>query len=198
LGVTFSDSFFFLAYQIRSSNETFFSIKGVNKLLMYYLSALVGIAATFIAAMVMGYTPFQAPSQSTAVMALGQSSSSSTNQTEIVVARTPQERANLERFDQLDFDAWNNRNWTLFSEIHAPDVLVVDFSGNTTRGIEQHLQWAMAAVSAVPESKVLAHPIKIAAGNWTAVTGTLPGNATMITLAHWEDGRIAEEYLFSN
>jgi hypothetical protein len=198
LGVTFSDSFFFLAYQIRSSNETFFSIKGVSKLLMYYLSALVGIAATFIAAMVMGYTPFQAPSQSTAVMALGQSSSSSSNQTEIVVARTPQERANLERFDQLDFDAWNNRNWTLFSEIHAPDVLVVDFSGNTTRGIEQHLQWAMAAVSAVPESKVLAHPIKIAAGNWTAVTGTLPGNATMITLAHWEDGRIAEEYLFSN
>jgi SnoaL-like domain len=165
---------------------------------MYYLSALVGIAATFITAMVMGYTPFQAPSQSTAVMALEQPSSSSSNQTEIVVARTPQERANLERFDQLDFDAWNNRNWTLFSEIHAPDVLVVDFSGNATRGIEQHLQWAMAAVSAVPESKVLAHPIKIAAGNWTAATGTLPGNSTMITLAHWEDGRIAEEYLFSN
>lgn len=76
--------------------------------------------------------------------------------------------------------------------------MVVDFSGNTTRGIEQHLQWAMAAISAAPESKVLDHPIKIAAGNWTAVTGTLPGNATMITLAHWQDGRIAEEYLFSN
>jgi hypothetical protein len=29
---------------------------------MYYLSSLVGIAATFIAAIVMGYTPFQAPS----------------------------------------------------------------------------------------------------------------------------------------
>ena len=72
---------------------------------MYYLSTLVGIAATFIAAMVTGYTPFQAPSQSTAVMALEQPSSSSSNQTEIVVARTPQERANLERFDQLDFDA---------------------------------------------------------------------------------------------
>jgi hypothetical protein len=123
---------------------------------------------------------------------------SSANQTEIVVAQTPEEQANLDRFDQLDFEAWNNRNWTLFSEIHSPDVLVVDFSGNATRGGEQHLQWAMAAVAADPSGvgKILAHPIKIAAGDWTVVTGTLLGNITMVTVAHWEDGRIAEEYLF--
>jgi hypothetical protein len=54
----------------------------------------------------------------------------------------------------------------------------------------------MAAISAAPESRVLAHPIKIAAGNWTAVTGNLPENVTMVTVAHWEDGRITEEYLF--
>jgi hypothetical protein len=125
------------------------------------------------------------------------SSSSSSNQTEIVVvAQTPEEQANLDRFDKLDFEAWNNRNWTLFQELHSPDVLVVDFNGNITRGIEQHLQWAMAAVSAAPESKVLAHLIKIAAGDWTVVTGTIPGNLTMVTVAHWEDGRITEEYLF--
>jgi hypothetical protein len=122
--------------------------------------------------------------------------SSSSNQTEIVVAQTPEEQANLDRFDRLDFEAWNNRNWTLFEELHSPDVLVVDFTGATTRGIDQHLQWAMGAVSAQPESKVLAHPIKIAAGDWTVVTGTLPGNLTMVTVAHWEEGRIAEEYLF--
>ena len=120
----------------------------------------------------------------------------SSNQTQIVVAQTQEEKANLERFDKLDFEAWNNRNWTLFRDIHSPDVLVVDFNGNATRGIEQHVQWAMAAISAAPESRVIAHPIKIAAGNWTAVTGTLPGNVTMITVAHWEDSRIAEEYLF--
>jgi hypothetical protein len=148
------------------------------------------------ATLVIGFTPFQTPNHSTAAMGLEQHSSS--NQTEMVVARTPQEKTNLERFDQLDFEAWNTRNWTLFSEIHGPNVLVVDFGGNITRGIEQHLQWAMEITSAQPESKVLAHPIKIAAGNWTAVTGTLPGNSTMITLAHWEDGRIAEEYLFGN
>ncbi|HEX6282458.1 MAG TPA: nuclear transport factor 2 family protein [Nitrososphaera sp.] len=135
-----------------------------------------------------------------AAMAQGEeeasSSSSSSNQTETVVVNTPQEQANLIRFDILDFEAWNNRNWTLFQELHSPDVLVVDFNGNTTRGIDQHLQLAMAAVAADPESKILAHPIKIAAKDWTAVTGTLPGNLTMITLARWEDGRIAEEYLF--
>ena len=120
----------------------------------------------------------------------------SSNQTQIIVAQTPEEKANLERFDKLDFEAWNNRNWTLFREIHAPDVLVVDFNGNTTRGIEQHVQWAMAAISAAPDSRILAHPIKIAAGNWTAATGILPGNVTMVTVAHWKDGRIAEEYLF--
>ena len=77
----------------------------------------------------------------------------SSNQTEIVVAQTAEEKLNLDRFDQLDFDAWNNRNWTLFKEIHSPDVLVVDFSGNTTRGIEQHLQWAIPFTSAAPENK---------------------------------------------
>jgi hypothetical protein len=89
-----------------------------------------------------------------------------------------------------------HRNRTLFREIHGPDVLVVDFNGNETKGIEQHVQWAMATISSAPESRVLAHPIKIAAGNWTAVTGTLPGNLTMVTIAHWEDGRISKEYLF--
>ncbi len=28
---------------------------------------------------------------------------------------------NLKRFDELDFEAWNKRNWKLFNEIHSPD-----------------------------------------------------------------------------
>ena len=84
----------------------------------------------------------------------------SSNQTHLVVAQTQEEKANLERFDKLDFEAWNNRNWTLFREIHSPDVLVVDFNGNATRGIEQHVQWAVAAISSAPESRIIAHRSK--------------------------------------
>jgi hypothetical protein len=132
----------------------------------------------------------------TAMAQEASSSSSSSNQTEIVVAQTPEEQANLERFDKLDFEGWNNQNWTLFEELHSPDVFV-DINGNTTSGIEEHLQFGKAAQSAAAEDlKILDHPIKIAAGDWTAVIGTLPGNVTMMTLARWEDGRIAEEYIW--
>jgi hypothetical protein len=126
-------------------------------------------------------------------MAQGQPS----NQTEIIVAKTPEEKANLERFDKLNFEAWNNRNWTLFSDIHAQHVMVSDMAGNVTKGLDPHLQWAKNAVAFHPDSKIVSHPIKIAAGNWTALTGTLPGNVPMMTLAHWEDGKITKEYLFS-
>jgi hypothetical protein len=159
-----------------------------------------GVAAVFslllLPLLAVSPTGFDLNSNFAAMAQEQTSSSSASNQTEIVVAQTPEEQANLDRFDRLDFEAWNNRNWTLFEELHSPNVLVVDFTGTTTSGIDQHLQWAMAAVSAQPESRVLAHPIKIAAGDWTAVTGALPGNLTMLTLARWEDGRIAEEYLF--
>jgi hypothetical protein len=85
--------------------------------------------------------PIVIPSTSYSLADYAVAQEQSFNQTEIVVAQTPEEKANLERFD---FEAWNNRNWTLFREIRAPDVLVVDFNGNETKGIEQHVQWAMA------------------------------------------------------
>ena len=140
------------------------------------------------------------------IIPLGNSFSQSSNQTSdiVVAAEGPEAKANLARFDQLDFEAWNNKNWTLFREIHSPDVLVVDFDGKITKGIEQHVKWANETLSSAP-STVTAHPIKIAVGDWTAVTGNITGtilstgesfNGTMVTIAHWEDGRIAEEYLF--
>ncbi|HEU4483804.1 MAG TPA: nuclear transport factor 2 family protein [Nitrososphaeraceae archaeon] len=141
---------------------------------------------------------------------LNNSFSQSYNQTSddavVVVADSPEAKTNLDRFDQLDFDAWNNRNWTLFREIHSPDVLVVDFSGKVTRGIDQHVKWANESLSSTP-STIIAHPLKSAAGNWTAVTGNSTRtdlstgesfNSTMVTVAHWKDGRILEEYLFSH
>ena len=101
----------------------------------------------------------------------------------------------LALFDRLDFESWNTRDWELFRQLHTDDVHVEGF-GTTTDGIDAHLAWAQATVTSTPASKVLAHPIRIGASDWTAVTGLLP-NGHMVTLARWENGRIAEEYLFT-
>src|SRR5919112_3335158 len=84
-------------------------------------------------------------------MAQGQSA----NKSEIIVAKTPEEKANLERFDKLDFEGWNDRNWTLFSDIHAQDVMVSDMVGNVIKGLDPHLQWAKNAVAFHPDGTIV-------------------------------------------
>jgi hypothetical protein len=104
---------------------------------------------------------------------------------------------NLETFDRLDFEGWNGQNWDLFSEIHADDVIVKGF-GTDTQGNDVHVKWAQDFIAANPDSyRILEHPIRIGAGDWTAVTGVLEDGSTMATFARWENGRIAEEYLFT-
>jgi hypothetical protein len=155
---------------------------------------LTKIVVTFIAAISIGYLSSQAPVLVTVVSALEQQQQSISNQTEIVLAKTPQERANLERCDKGTFDGWNKKNWNLYRDIHTPNVLAVGFSENTTKGIEPHVQWALEAAKS--NNKIIAHPIKIAVDDWTIVTGITAENISMVTVARWEDGRIAEEYAF--
>jgi hypothetical protein len=99
----------------------------------------------------------------------------------------------LALFDRVDFEAWNNQDWDLFRQLHS-DHVHVEGGGAITDGIDAHVAWAQALLKSYP-SKILAHPIRIGASNWTTVTGLLP-SGTMITLARWEDDRIAEEYLW--
>ena len=82
--------------------------------------------------------------------------------------------------------------------------MVVYFDGKVTNGIDQNIKWSNESQSTAP-STITAHPIKLGIGNWTAVTGNINGtilstgetfNSTMVTVAHWKDGRIIEEYLF--
>jgi hypothetical protein len=103
---------------------------------------------------------------------------------------------NLALFDRLDFEAWNNRDWELFRELHGEHVHVAGF-GQATEGIDAHLAWAQAFTEQFPDARVVTHPIRIGAGDWTAATGLLRDGSTMATIARWENGRIAEEYLFS-
>jgi hypothetical protein len=104
---------------------------------------------------------------------------------------------NLATFDRLDFEAWNGQDWDLFSQIHGDDVHVEGF-GTNTDGVDPHVAWAQEFIAANPDNyQILDHPIRIGAGDWTAVTGLLEDGSTMATIARWENGQIAEEYLFS-
>lgn len=104
---------------------------------------------------------------------------------------------NLETFDRLDFEAWNEQNWELFAEIHGENVHVEGF-GTSSDGNDVHVQWAQEFTAANPDTyRILEHPIRIGAGDWTAVTGVLEDGSTMATFARWENGQIAEEYLFN-
>jgi hypothetical protein len=129
-------------------------------------------------------------------LANAQNGTPSVEGTPITAADTASAEENLALFDQLDFEAWNNRDWNLFRELHSEDVHVEGF-GTTTDGIEAHLAWAQAFIAQVPDSTIVAHPIRIGAGDWIAVTGVSNDGSTSLTLARWENGQIVEEYLFS-
>ena len=70
----------------------------------------------------------------------------------VTAADTEQAKQNLALFDKLDFEAWNNRNWDLFRQLHADSVKVGGF-GQQTEGIEDHLAWAQGFIKQVPDAK---------------------------------------------
>ena len=46
---------------------------------------------------------------------------------------------NLAAFDQLDFDAYNKQDWDLFRHLHCSDVVVTNYDGSQTQGIDAHV-----------------------------------------------------------
>lgn len=112
-----------------------------------------------------------------------------------IAADSDRARHNLELFERLDFDAWNKRDWDLFGKLHAPRVKVGGF-GQQTENVEDHVAWAQAFLKKFPDNQIVGHPIRIGAGDWTAVTGLFNDGSTMATIARWENGQVAEEYLF--
>ncbi|MBN8763541.1 MAG: ester cyclase [Candidatus Melainabacteria bacterium] len=130
-----------------------------------------------------------------------------------------QVQANLKKFDQLDFDAYSQRkDMKLFKELHCSDVKVVFPDGRVTNGIEQHLSdMDNILFNGTPDSRITSHPISFGSGEWTVATGVLEATfsepmklpdgksipptgkkvkMSMVTLAKWKNGCIAEEHLF--
>lgn len=127
------------------------------------------------------------------------------------------EANNIALYDQMDLEAFTQHDMKTIQAIHADDVLVYNPDGSLTEGMDKHkheMQWLF---DTFPDIAINQHPIKFGSDNWTAgmsvTTGTFTApmklqNGTVIqptgksfsirivTLVRWDNGRIAEEYLF--
>lgn len=125
---------------------------------------------------------------------------------------------NLMKFDTLDFDVFSNQKWDRLKESHAQDITVSWPDGHDTHGLDKHIEDLKGLFVAMPDLRVTEHPIKIANGHWTAVTGRMVGTFTkpmpgpngkpiqptgkkldmiMATIGHWTDAGVMDhEWLF--
>lgn len=133
------------------------------------------------------------------------------------VGPTEAEKAHLENFDDLDFRVYSGQKWDELGKSHDKDVVVHWPDGRTTRGIDVHIEDLKAMFVFAPDTRIKEHPIRIASGEWTAVTGTIEGTFSkpmpieggkvmpptgkafklpMATIGHWKDGVRDEEWLY--
>jgi hypothetical protein len=131
---------------------------------------------------------------------------------------TREERSHLVTFDELDFDVFTHEEWNRLSESHADSIRVHWPDGHFTDGIDQHIADLKALFAWAPDTRILQHPIRVAKGNLTAVTGVMRGTFTrpmadgkggftaptgkayainMATVGNWNrSGVMSEEFLF--
>lgn len=126
-------------------------------------------------------------------------------------------KTHLATFDTLDFDVFSNQKWDRLKESHAKDIVVYWPDGHQTKGIEQHIEDLKAMFVYAPDTRIKEHPVKIGSGEWTSVIGVMEGTFTkpmpmpdgkmvqptgkpfklrMVTVGHWKNGVMDEEYLF--
>lgn len=127
------------------------------------------------------------------------------------------EQAHLATFDDLDFNVYSGQKWDQLGRSHAKDITVHWPDGRTTKGIDTHIEDLKGMFVFAPDTRIKEHPIKIASGDWTAVTGVMEGTfsqpmpagngktipatgksfkLSMATIGHWKDGVMDEEWLF--
>jgi hypothetical protein len=82
---------------------------------------------------------------------------------------------NLTKFDTLDFVVFSHQQFDRFKESHADDITVTWPDGHETHGLAKHIEDMKAMFVAMPDLAITAHPIKIANGSWTAVSGRMQG-----------------------
>jgi hypothetical protein len=126
------------------------------------------------------------------------------------------EKSNLENFDDLDFNVYTGQKWDQLGKSHAKDLTVHWPDGRATKGIEVHIKDLSEQFVFAPDTRIKEHPIRIASGEWTSVMGIMEGTfskpmpigdgktiaptgkpfkLTMVTIGHWKDGVMDEEWL---
>lgn len=124
---------------------------------------------------------------------------------------------NIQVFDTLDFDVFSNQKWDRLHESHADDIIVSWPDGHDTHGIQRHIEDLKRLFVHAPDTAIKIHPIRIANGDWTAVTGIMTGTFTrpmpmpdgsviqptgkkfslpMATIGHWANGKMDHEWLY--
>lgn len=122
----------------------------------------------------------------------------------------------LEIFDELDLIAFNSRDMKRIGEIHAENVIVHNPDGTQTTPFPPHAE-ELKFLFDTFDFVVTDHIVGFGYGEWTAGISisegkwvkplTLPDGTVkqptgkkvrlkIATIARWENGRIAEEYLF--
>jgi hypothetical protein len=91
---------------------------------------------------------------------------------------TSEERANLETFDEMDFEVFSRQDWSRLGESHAPYIRVHWPDGHYTDGIDKHIEDMAALFVWAPDLRIEAHPLRVAKDNLTAVTGVMKGTFT--------------------
>ncbi|WP_409420060.1 ester cyclase [Pseudaeromonas sp. ZJS20] len=131
------------------------------------------------------------------------------------VAKTRQtEQANLTNFDDLDFNVYSGQKWDELGKSHAKDILVHYPDGHTSKGLAAHIEELKPMFVFAPDTKIKEHPIRIASGEWTAVSGTIEGTFSqpmpvgegktipatgksfklgMMTIGHWNKAGVMDE-----
>lgn len=129
---------------------------------------------------------------------------------------TAQQKKNLANFDDLDFNVYSNQKWDELSRSHAADITVHWPDGRVTHGIADHIADLKQQFVFAPDTRIKSHPIKIAQGDYTAVTGIMEGTFSqpmpvpggkpipptnkpfkldMVTIGRWQNGVMEEEWL---
>jgi len=91
----------------------------------------------------------------------------------------------MQRFDQLDFDAFSKQDWTLFNEIHCPDVAVTFPDGHVTHGIKKHQEDIAGMFVSTPDMRVSSHPISFGAETWASLTPEHRTSADTLKAGEW-------------